>query len=113
MIERRLLPELQLLLADYPAVALLGPRQVGKTTLALKVAETINSIYLDLESAADRSKLADPELYLVDHEASSLFSTKFIAYPNYFKVCAASSTADDAKGKGQGGSCCSDRRPWN
>ena len=69
MIQRHLEPQLKSLLADYPAVALLGPRQVGKTTLAIKVAETANSIYLDLESAADRAKLADPELYLADHEA--------------------------------------------
>ncbi len=85
MIERRLLPELQLLLADYPAVALLGPRQVGKTTLALKVAETINSIYLDLESAADRSKLADPELYLVDHEDKLVILDEVHRIPELFQ----------------------------
>ncbi len=85
MIERRLLPELQVLLADYPAVALLGPRQVGKTTLALKVAETINSIYLDLESAADRSKLADPELYLVDHEDKLVILDEVHRIPELFQ----------------------------
>jgi len=62
MIQRYLQPQLISSLADYPAVAMLGPRQVGKTTLALKVADAFNSIYLDLESAADRAKLADPEL---------------------------------------------------
>ena len=85
MIERRLLPELLLLLDDYPAVALLGPRQVGKTTLALKVAETINSIYLDLESAADRSKLADPELYLVDHEDKLVILDEVHRIPELFQ----------------------------
>ena len=85
MIERRLLPELQSLLADYPAVALLGPRQVGKTTLALKVAETINSIYLDLESAADRSKLADPELYLADHEDKLVILDEVHRIPELFQ----------------------------
>lgn len=85
MIERRLLPELQVLLADYPAVALLGPRQVGKTTLALKVAETINSIYLDLESAADRSKLADPELYLADHEDKLVILDEVHRIPELFQ----------------------------
>ncbi len=43
---------------------MLGPRQVGKTTLALEVAATSPSIYLDLESEADRNKLTEPELYL-------------------------------------------------
>jgi predicted AAA+ superfamily ATPase len=51
-----------------PAVALLGPRQVGKTTLALEIGDTRPSIYLDLETASDRAKLADPEAYLASHE---------------------------------------------
>jgi len=50
-----------------PAVALLGPRQVGKTTLALEVAKTRPSVYLDLESERDRAKLDQAELYLSDH----------------------------------------------
>lgn len=44
------------------AVALIGPRQVGKTTLALAIAEDRPSLYLDLESSEDRNKLADPVL---------------------------------------------------
>jgi len=48
-------------------VALIGPRQVGKTTLALDVGEERHAIYLDLESEADRARLADPELYFEDH----------------------------------------------
>jgi hypothetical protein len=67
MIPRRLAPALATALAESPAVALLGPRQVGKTTLALAVAGSRPSIYLDLESEADRAKLAEPELYLADH----------------------------------------------
>jgi hypothetical protein len=50
-----------------PAVALLGPRQVGKTTLALKVVRDIPHVYLDLESERDRGKLAQAELYLESH----------------------------------------------
>lgn len=45
-------------------MALVGPRQVGKTTLAFALAEHTKSIYLDLESQADREKLADPLLFL-------------------------------------------------
>ncbi len=48
-------------------MALLGPRQAGKTTLALEVAGSRPSVYLDLESEADRAKLAEPELYLAQH----------------------------------------------
>jgi predicted AAA+ superfamily ATPase len=65
MIERRITTvELAQLLNSVPAVALLGPRQVGKTTLALTVAERRPSIYLDLESDADRARLAEPELFI-------------------------------------------------
>ena len=69
MIERRLYTRLNDLLDQSPAVALLGPRQVGKTTLALEIAkQRPSSIYLDLESDGDRAKLSDPQLYLAEHE---------------------------------------------
>ncbi len=54
-------------LSSFPVVALLGPRQVGKTTLALAVAASLGAEavrYLDLESAADLARLSDPEAYL-------------------------------------------------
>jgi predicted AAA+ superfamily ATPase len=68
MITRRLLPDLLNALDEMPAVALLGPRQVGKTTLALEVARTRPARYLDLESQADLAKLSDPERYLAAHQ---------------------------------------------
>lgn len=66
-IHRTLLAQLTDEIQHSPAVALLGPRQVGKTTLALEAAQTIPSIYLDLESERDLGKLAQPELYLAGH----------------------------------------------
>ena len=54
-------------LAQFPAVALLGPRQTGKTTLAGLVAEERASTYLDLGNAADRERLTDAALYLSGH----------------------------------------------
>ena len=68
MIKRRIYSELIESINSNPAVALLGPRQVGKTTLALEVGNTRPSLYLDLETASDRAKLADAERYLGDHE---------------------------------------------
>jgi predicted AAA+ superfamily ATPase len=68
MIQRRLLPILTERLSEAPAVALLGPRQVGKTTLAFELAGARNALYLDLESQEDQAKLAEPELYLSRHE---------------------------------------------
>ena len=85
MIQRHIKPQLISLLADYPAVALLGPRQVGKTTLALEIADTVSSIYLDLESAADRAKLAEPELYLADHEDKLVILDEVHRVPELFQ----------------------------
>ena len=55
-------------LARQAAVALIGPRQVGKTTLALTIAEETSSLYLDLEAREDRGKLVEPALFLRDYE---------------------------------------------
>lgn len=59
MIDRRLAILLKKALAESPAVALLGPRQVGKTTLALAMAEVMPAVYLDLESKLDLQKVQD------------------------------------------------------
>jgi len=85
MISRRLKPQLVSLLGDYTAVALLGPRQVGKTTLAHEVASSMDSIYLDLESPADRAKLSEPELYLADHEDKLVILDEIQRVPELFQ----------------------------
>ncbi len=85
MIERRLQTRLRDLLREYPAVALLGPRQVGKTTLAHEVAVSVDSVYLDLESPADRAKLSDPELYLADHEDRLVILDEVHRVPDLFQ----------------------------
>ncbi|MEB3167313.1 MAG: ATP-binding protein [Synechococcaceae cyanobacterium] len=64
---RQQAPLLRQRLEQFPAVALLGPRQVGKTTLALQIAAEQPSHYLDLEAAADRARLAEPALFLERH----------------------------------------------
>lgn len=66
MFERKIITSLREDLASYPAVALLGPRQAGKTTLAHALAQQSDNVYLDLESELDRAKLASPELYLAE-----------------------------------------------
>ncbi len=64
MIQRRATNLIAERLDQFPAVALLGPRQVGKTTLARDLAAARGGLYLDLESAADRAKLEDPRAFL-------------------------------------------------
>ena len=63
MFDRYKLPEILRALERSPAVVLLGPRQVGKTTLAFQVAQP-DGTYLDLESPEDRNKLSNVEQYL-------------------------------------------------
>lgn len=64
MITRQLQSVLLDRLSQAPVVALLGSRQVGKTTLARELVLDKPSHYLDLERPSDLAKLADPELYL-------------------------------------------------
>lgn len=67
-------------------MVLLGPRQVGKTTLALAVAEQEDAVYLDLESEQDRAKLAEPELYLADHLGRLVILDEVHRAPGLFPV---------------------------
>jgi predicted AAA+ superfamily ATPase len=85
MIPRRLLPSLTSALVEAPAVALLGPRQVGKTTLALDVARTRPAVYLDLESEPHRAKLAEPELYLSQHADKLVILDEIQRTPQLFR----------------------------
>ena len=59
MITRRLENIIKEALKRIPSVALMGPRQIGKTTIALNIAETSISVYLDLESRLDLEKVRD------------------------------------------------------
>jgi uncharacterized protein len=62
MFPRQIQDELRQYLQEFPAVAILGPRQVGKTTLARQVADGMapNALYLDLENPVDLAQLSDP-----------------------------------------------------
>ena len=86
MFDRRLLPLITEEIHHTPAVALLGPRQVGKTTLALEVAKSVPSVYLDLESERDLAKLAQPELYLADHLDKLVILDEVHRAPGLFPV---------------------------
>lgn len=86
MIERALAVRLLDVIAHSPAVALLGPRQAGKTTLALEVAKQRKALYLDLESERDRAKLAQPELYLADHQDKLVILDEVHRVPGLFPV---------------------------
>jgi predicted AAA+ superfamily ATPase len=65
MIKRMITDELLYIMANFPAVGLIGLRQVGKTTLVKQILAAHNNyVYLDLEKTSDRAKLSNAELYL-------------------------------------------------
>src|SRR5262245_50812646 len=88
MLERRLHAAVAASLRRFPVVALLGPRQVGKTTLALAIAGAAGkpTVYLDLERDSDRSKLADPEDYLTRHRGSLVVLDEIQRAPQLFPL---------------------------
>ena len=89
MILRHLEHSLTNALANMPVVALLGPRQVGKTTLALQIAEhgfNKKSAYLDLELDTDLAKLGDTESYLRQFEGQLLIIDEVQRKPDLFRI---------------------------
>ena len=88
MITRQLLSTLTQRLQESPAVVLLGPRQVGKTTLALQVAEhwPAGSIYLDLERPADRLRLDDADAFLRTQGSKLVILDEIHRMPGLFEI---------------------------
>jgi predicted AAA+ superfamily ATPase len=85
MIDRRIKSRLSFLLRHNPVVALLGPRQSGKTTLGLEIARPQRSVYLDLEDENDRAKLSDPNRYFQDHEDELVILDEVHRAPEIFQ----------------------------
>lgn len=86
MIGRKLTSIVQDHLTHFPVVALLGPRQVGKTTLAKKIGRDVGSIYLDLENPHDIEKLEDPGGYLSQHSAELVILDEVQRLPGIFQI---------------------------
>ena len=88
MFPRAITPRLSEALASSPAVCLLGPRQVGKTTLAIEAARAsgLPWLYLDLESERDRAKLGQAELYLADQRGKLVVLDEVHRAPGLFPV---------------------------
>jgi len=86
MIDREVQAEILTLMHEFPAVGILGPRQVGKTTLAEDIAATLNPkpIYLDLENPSDQSKLRDPEGYFELNHGKLIILDEIQRFPELF-----------------------------
>lgn len=85
MIKRHIKPRVLEALGYQAAVAIIGPRQVGKTTLALDIGEERGALYLDLENRTDRRKLSDPALFLRHYENRLVILDEIHRVPGLFQ----------------------------
>ena len=100
MIRRRIEQSIQKGLERQAVVALLGPRQVGKTTLARSLADDKDAIYLDLEWPQDRHKLSDPAFFLSRYEDRLVILDEIHRVPEIFQPMR--SIIDEGRRKGKG-----------
>jgi len=83
-ITRALESDLQRALKRAPAVAILGPRQCGKSTLAKAFIRNLDAVYLDLQKRSDRAKLDEPELYMDQHRNELVSLDEIQLLPEFF-----------------------------
>ena len=86
MIERDIAKSVEDALSRQGAVALIGPRQVGKTTLALALGEKRGALYLDLEDRDDRNRLANARLFLESAEDRLVILDEIHRAPDLFQT---------------------------
>jgi len=100
MLQRKLLAVLRSRLALQPAAVLLGPRQVGKTTLArVLAAEFPGAVILDLERESDRARLAQPEAFFTRHRDQLVVLDEVQAVPEIFTALRPEIDADRRPGR--------------
>lgn len=88
ILKRNLENEIIQLLEYFPVVGIIGPRQVGKTTLAkqLMLKLPMDTLYLDLELSSDYTKLDEPELFLKQHENKCIVIDEIQRLPSLFPL---------------------------
>jgi hypothetical protein len=84
MIKRRLENQVQQAIQRRPSVALMGPRQVGKTTIALNLSERIPAIYLDLENSLDAAKVQDIAAFHAENRTKLIILDEVQRTPKIF-----------------------------
>lgn len=86
-------------LSENPAVAILGPRQVGKTTLAKEFMTNKEAVYLDLELPSDLARLADAESFLIARKDKLIVIDEVQRMPELFPVLRSIIDSDRKNGK--------------
>ena len=102
MIPRIVTSDIERALRRQAAVALIGPRQVGKTTLALEIARSRDALYLDLEDRDDRNRLAEPALFLDNLEDRLVILDEVHRMPELFQSLRGIIDRGRRRGKGKG-----------
>lgn len=86
-IERDIINQLKKYLTIFPAIAILGPRQCGKSTLIKRLNQNFKEIlYLDLQKASDLNKLSEPELFFESNADKIICLDEIQLVPNLFSV---------------------------
>lgn len=85
-VNRILEDDISAALERSPAVAILGPRQCGKSTTARKILKRTPSVYLDLQDRTDRNKLSEPELFFERHRGELICLDEIQMIPEFFSV---------------------------
>ena len=101
MLDRNAIASLAAALKRSPAVALLGPRQVGKTTLAKQLAQTSQRkfVYLDLQDERDRARIADPNVFFKTHKNALIVLDEVQYAPDIFRHLRPEIDRDRSKGR--------------
>ena len=73
-------------LSRAPAVAILGPRQSGKSTIARMLLKSVPSVYLDLQDRVDRNKLSEPELFFDRYRDQLICLDEIQLLPEFFSI---------------------------
>ena len=82
--KRKIQQRVEVFIRQSPIVALLGPRQVGKTTLALNIAKSYPSVYLDLEKPRDLAKIQDLETFHAENRKQLIILDEVQRLPEIF-----------------------------
>ncbi len=100
MLKRRLFSGIDSRLRQQPAVVLLGPRQVGKTTLAREVAAAWpGAVFLDMEDESDRARLAQPPAFFARYRDRLVVIDEVQALPEIFSALRPEIDADRRPGR--------------
>ena len=102
MLKRDVIKEVNDALSRQAAVAIIGPRQVGKTTLALEIGKEKGALYLDLENRDDRNRLKDPVLFFEKAEDRLVILDEVHRVPDLFEVLRGVIDEGRRKQKGKG-----------